>query len=150
MKLSKIAVVLFTLVWVMASCGSKGASAQGQVAEDSVAVSADIAAEGNEQQDMDIIRQFYMKSVFGGDQEFAVANATPKLIDELRSANDFDDGGLALWLMRSEAQDGDDIQIVKSVTPDGDGWYTVEINDMGNELTVHVFMVDNKIADFVK
>lgn len=99
---------------------------------------------------MDIIRQFYMKSVFGGDQEFAVANATPKFIDELRDANDFDDGGLALWLMRSEAQDGDDIQVVKSVAPDGDGWYTVDINDMGNELTVHVFMVDNKIADFVK
>ncbi len=150
MELSKIAIVLFSLGLAVVSCGSKSASARGQAAEDSVAVSADIAAEGNAQLDMDIIRQFYMKSVFGGDQEFAVANATPKFIDELRDANDFDDGGLALWLMRSEAQDGDDIQVVKSVAPDGDGWYTVDINDMGNELTVHVFMVDNKIADFVK
>ena len=150
MKSARILIAIFALALGMASCGSKGSSTSDKDSDDSLSVAASCVETDTDQQDMDVIRQFYIKSVFGGDQEFAIANATPKFIDELRKANDYEDEGLALWIMRSEAQDGDDIQIVKSITPDDDGWYTVEINDMGNELSVHVYIVDHKIADFVK
>lgn len=133
---------------VFASCDSNS----GKVAEETASEREEVATEAMLAADADaeLIREYYERSVFGGDQEFALANSTPKLIDELRKANDYDDNSLALWMMRSEAQDGDDVQEVKSVTPESDSWYAVAINDMGREITVHVMVAEHKIADFVR
>lgn len=79
------------------------------------------------------LKQIYEKAVL----TFAQGNFdpekyfTPRLTAKLKAANEYDDGGLALWELRTGAQDGDGPSKVLSIAPAGDDWYVVKYLDMG-------------------
>lgn len=137
---------------LLASCSGSGSQTQTE-ATDSIAAGETVEAAVVAEEDPNpaIIREFYEKGVFACDTDYIIAHATPELIDKLRAANDYDDGGIAFWVLRSEAQDGDtDVQEVTGISLHGEDWYQVDINDMGNRVSVWVKVYDGKIADYQK
>lgn len=80
------------------------------------------------------IRELYTKVVFDGYADIErVAGKffTPKMMKKLAAAYEYEDGGYAVWELRTDAQDGTGPSRVTSVTPLGDGWYLVKFLDMG-------------------
>lgn len=68
----------------------------------------------------------------GGNQREVTSHFSPSVKRRLIAANDYDDGGMALWELRTMAQDGpSSVSKVKSITRQGD-WYVVSYSDMGN------------------
>ena len=65
------------------------------------------------------------------------------MLNKMAAAYDMDDGGYATWIFRSDAMDGDGASRVKSVTPQGNGWYKVKMSDMGHPCTKRVHVVNN-------
>lgn len=73
---------------------------------------------------------------------FLNANCTSKMLSKLRAQNEYDDGGYATWLFRSEAQDGpSNVTKIISVTPQGNGWYKYSFYDMGVKGTNKIKLV---------
>lgn len=56
---------------------------------------------------------------------------TKNMKRKLAAAYGYEDGGYAMWELRSGAQDGDGGSQVNDVTALGDGWYEVDFLDMG-------------------
>ena len=101
-------------------------------------------AEAVKQQTAEIafIKSFYQKHVFG-DSQSLTKKCTRSLLNKMAAAYDMDGGGYATWIFRSNAMDGSGASRVKSVTPQGNGWYRVKMSDMGHPCTKRVHVVNN-------
>lgn len=90
-----------------------------------------------------VARELYKACVFGGNTGKLKKLCTPAMLKRLRNANEYDDGGYAVWCLRTEAQDGDGPSKVVSVTPDGDDAVIVKYKDMGHSGSTRlVFVLD--------
>jgi hypothetical protein len=104
---------------------------------------ATLAACGNDADSKAIekIQTFYSRHIFGDEfpNDSVIAKyCTKELAQELSKAYDdkfSDGGGYAVWIFRSNAQDGENIREVEKIEPLGDGKYIVHYNDMGNKGT---------------
>lgn len=122
------------------------AVAQPQVDTTAVA-EATVEEESNtEAADIEMLKQFYKKCVFGTSSPKKYC--TQKCLKKLAAANEYDDGGYAVWEFRTENQDGDGPSKVTDVQSAGDGWYTVSYRDMGAKGVTKVLVVDGKIDDY--
>lgn len=66
-----------------------------------------------------------------GDADDLAAHFSPAVKKRLKDANEYDDGGLAFWELRTGNQDGpSDVSRVNDITHEGD-WYVVKYTDMG-------------------
>lgn len=145
---------------IFASCSAGGAGkAQSESVDSTVAQqSAEIElSEGSgalDEANMALVRDFYEKGVFAFDTEYVASHSTPEMVQKLCDANEYDEeesGGMALWVLRSGAQDGpSDVQEVLGVYHHGEDWYRAELNDMGNKVTVCLRVYEGKIADYSK
>ncbi len=83
------------------------------------------------------IMQLYENEVFytASDPDFKMSDiCTADFIKRLESANEYDGGGYATWLLRSGMQDGDDTPSrVISVVPGKDNTVIVHWSDMGHK-----------------
>jgi len=103
-----------------------------------------------------IAADLYSRTVLSADPdyEFLRRNCTAQFADRLASAYDMDGEGLAVWLLRSGAQDGDGESRVVHVSrlPEdevhiGDAAIRVDFLDMGNEGSVILCFEDGKIFE---
>lgn len=82
-------------------------------------------------------------------EEIVVAKCTPSFIDALKSANDFEDGSIAWWALRTMEQEGPaDSSEVISLTPDGDDAVIVNYSDMGHKASTRLEFI--KVGDECK
>lgn len=154
----KAKILVLTLICLgMTSCGSQSQKSENDTSADSAevvmdqsdtdsAVVKEAAVEDTSAADIEMLKQFYKKCVFGtsSPKSFCAQNCLKKLV----AANEYDDGGYATWEFRTGAQDGDGPSEVTDVQPDGDGWYTVSYIDMGAKGVTKVLVVDGKIYDY--
>lgn len=95
-----------------------------------------------------IARQIYLFTVLAEepDYDFLRANCTPGFINRLADANDYDDGGYAIWLLRTGEQDGDGPTGILDVIRVSDNAVRVDYIDLGHvgSTTLH-FNKENKI-----
>lgn len=106
--------------------------------------------ENTNEADIQLIKDFYKKCVFGGSiSKSAIQKyCTSSCMKKLAAANEYDDGGYAVWKFRTEGQDGDGPSKVNNVEPQGDGWYRVSYSDMGAKGVTDVQIVDGKINNY--
>lgn len=64
-------------------------------------------------------------------EAFLKANSTPEFQRALKNANEYDDGGYAIWALRTGNQDGDGASTVSGIEPDGIDCVIVKYKDMG-------------------
>lgn len=106
------------------------------------AVQKEIAKQANaakEQQAFDDeaikeLKDFYNFAVlndYGDATPTIEKKCTKKMKRKLAAAYGYEDGGYAVWELRSGAQDGDGGSQVNDVVALGDGWYEVDFLDMG-------------------
>lgn len=76
-------------------------------------------------------------------EELVVSQCTPSFIDALKSQNDFEDGSIAWWALRTMEQEGpSDTSEILSITPEGKDAVVVNYLDMGHKASTRL--------DFVK
>ena len=140
-----IAAVSLTM---LPSCGNKQTASDkvadtvtSTAANDTAAAVADtsaIAEANDEAADRKVAEDFldklYRDYVFGTrDFSKVKSHFAGSIVKRLRAAYEFEGGGYAVCLFRTASQDGlSDNSKVKSISFDGDGWYTVKYSDMGN------------------
>lgn len=81
-----------------------------------------------------MLRKFYNAAVLDIDRDadyMFTVHCTEKMLKKLAAACDYEDGGYATWVLRTGYQDGDGDSKVRSITSLGDGWYQVDMLDMG-------------------
>lgn len=79
-----------------------------------------------------VARELYGKCVFGGPAASVLKKCcTASFLKGLKAANEYEDGGYAVWVLRTGAQDGDGPSKVTSITPDGPDAVIVKYKDMG-------------------
>lgn len=67
-------------------------------------------------------------------EDIVVANCTPSFIDALKRENDFDDGSVAWWALRTLEQEGpEDNSEIVSIMADGTDAVIVNYSDMGHK-----------------
>lgn len=100
--------------------------------------------------DKKLIRNFFVNCVFGYvDNQYADKVCTPALLQRLKheyTKAGYDGDGYAMWIFRTEAQDGDGDSNVLDITPAEDGWYQVDYIDMGLLGTTMVQVENGLIA----
>lgn len=75
----------------------------------------------------------------------ALSKCTPSFINALKRENEYDDGGVAWWALRTMEQDGpeDDSEVI-SIIPDGTNAVIVNYSDMGYRAFTRLeFVKDN-------
>ena len=82
------------------------------------------------------LKDFYEKHVLDiipGSHDFMKIEShfSPKILKKMREECDYEGGGYALWIFRTGVQDGPSESQLRSITPEGDGWYKVSFSDMG-------------------
>ena len=83
------------------------------------------------------------------DYSFLKSHCSATVMKQLRADYDYDDGGLATWDFRSNAQDGpNNKHCIISVEPQGDGWYKYTFYDMGNKASRKIKVSENN-GDFL-
>ena len=133
---------------VLPSCGNKQTTGDkpaetvtDTAPKDTAAAVADasVMAEANDEAaDAKVVEDFlnklYRDYVFGShDFSKVKSQFAGSIVKRLRAEYDVEGGGYAVWLFRTASQDGaSDKSEVKSISSDGDGWYTVTYSDMGN------------------
>ena len=92
----------------------------------------------------------YLEKLYGlvlnqkGNKEELTSHFSAGVKKRLVAANDYDDGSMALWELRTGAQDGpSDVSKVKSITKYKD-WYVVKYYDMGWKGTTKLKVSVNK------
>ena len=103
------------------------------VAKDSVAnAPQEVKKEGvSEEEVIAFIEKMYNQKLYEGNK-FLKKHCTKAMLKQLKNANEYEDGGYATWLFRSEAQDGPSNKYkIISVEPLGDDWYQYYFYDMG-------------------
>lgn len=87
--------------------------------------------------DVDVDKDFisFFTTVFNErlyeDDGFIIKYCSDKLKKKLEEAYEYEGGGYATWLFRSDAQDGPDEHKITKMVPEGDGWYKYDFIDMG-------------------
>lgn len=76
------------------------------------------------------------------------------IVQKLQNEFEYEGEGYAVWLFRSGAQDGSsEDTTVNNITSDGTGWYSVDITDMGYDVTCRfkVSVIDGEVyvSEFV-
>lgn len=97
-----------------------------------------------------IARQLYLFVVLSQepDYDFLQANCTPGFVERLAAAYDYDDGGYAIWMLRTGVQDGDGPTDIIDVSAVGDRAVEVDYVDMGRQgSTILHFDNDNRVED---
>ena len=74
-------------------------------------------------------------------EDIVIAECTPAFINALKQANDFDDGGIAWWALRTMEQEGPGETEIFSITPDGKDAVIVSYSDMGHKATTRLEFV---------
>lgn len=162
----KILVAVATVMALTAvSCGSKnGGNADSindsqtvavdtAVAESTDSVAAQqAAAEAEFAAQEETVRKLYADAVFGDSQSAIRKLCTAKMQKKLKSLNEYDDGGYAVWCLRSENQDGDGPSKVESVERSGENEVIVNFTDMGSTGHKLLYLVKEgdtwKVDDF--
>lgn len=73
-----------------------------------------------------------------GNEAKITSHFSASVKKRLVAANEYEDGGMALWELRTEYQDGPlDTSKLTGITRDGD-WYVVSYSDMGNPGTTRL------------
>ena len=67
------------------------------------------------------------------DEGFIEKYCTDKMKKKLKEAYDYEGEGYAVWLFRSDAQDGEGESKLTKFTPEGGGWYRYEFDDRGTK-----------------
>ena len=84
---------------------------------------------------------------------------SPKILKKMRKEFEYDGGGYAVWIFRTGVQDGPSESQLRSITPEGDGWYKVSFSDMGYKGSCRfkaeirdgeVFISDYENKDYLK
>ena len=76
-------------------------------------------------------------------EEIVVSKCTPSFIDALKRENDFEDGSIAWWALRTMEMEGpSDTSEILSITPEEDNTVVVHYSDMGHKASTRL--------DFVK
>lgn len=149
--------ILISLL-LLASCGgNKETATQAETSPTATEEQApeDSIVKDNFVEEM-IAADLYSRTVLADnpDYEFLRRNCTVQFADRLAAAYDMDGDGLAVWLLRSGAQDGDGESRVVHVSrlPEdevhiGDAAIRVDFLDMGNEGFVILYFEDGKIFE---
>ena len=146
MRIMKTKVLLFLAVCAFVACNSskKEQVSSSEVEETTVqedsakkaeeAAAAAKAAEeaaAAEARAIDFIKDMYNKRKFESEA-FLKSHCSKDVLKKLRADYEYEDGGLATWDFRSNAQDGpNEKHEVISVIPEGDDWYKYDFYDMG-------------------
>lgn len=134
--MKKLLIVMVVALSICA-CGHKNSSNSKQV-DSAATVPVDSAAikDSIEKADSAAVVA-YLEKLYNlvlnqkGDEKELTSNFSSEMKKRLIAANDYDDGSMALWELRTGAQDGpSDVSKVKSITKDKD-WYVVKYTDMG-------------------
>lgn len=122
------AIVAVCCVACLVSCTSNGSKAEAQAA---------VSENPNEEVLVkDFLTKLYADYVFGGQDFSAIkTHFSEDVLKRLRDEYEYDDeDGYAVWLFRTDAQDGpSDVCQVNSINKEENGWYAVEYVDMGFE-----------------
>ena len=158
-KLIIFAVALVTLPLTF-SCGPSKAELAEKARQDSIRVADSIrlaeekaAAEAKakaeadsiarDQKVIDFLTDMYNSYKYENYQ-WIKSHCTQKVISKLRRDYDYDDGGLATWDFRSDAQDGPtNAHSITEVKPLGDGWYQYDFIDMGVKGSHKLLIIDD-------
>ena len=157
MKFTKLFVTLM-LAGAAMSCTTKAEKAEADATAVETPAALDAPEIENEAVATKFIVDLYKNYVFMGAEgnfEDIKDNFSDKILKELRDKYDFDGEGYAVWMFRSDAQDGpEDAQTIEDINIDGDDWYTVSLNDMGNpaKCRFHITVDNGKVlvTDFEK
>jgi len=144
----------FVALTLLSSCGGSGRQSDTAAAGDTISATSSVTEDlqSTTENDIALIHELYTGCVWANDvdydPQFLIDNCTPELVQRLRDAYDMDGDGLAVWLFRSDNQDGpEDSSAILSITPLGEGRYSVEISDMGVWATKTLVITDSKISD---
>lgn len=110
---------------------------------DSIIVAAQPAKLTHTAGTMDMIRDMYENERYE-DYEYLRSHCTEHLLKQLEDAysNEYGEGGLAVWLFRSGAQDGPNRKhSIISIERLSDGWYRYKGVDMGVEFVREIRLV---------
>lgn len=99
------------------------------------------AAEDNFAAQEKVARELYTKCVFGSSTSTLKKLCTQSMLSKLKAANEYDDGGYAVWTLRTGVQDGDGPSKVTSITPDGEDAVIVKYKDMGTPGSTRLLFV---------
>ena len=67
------------------------------------------------------------------DEGFIEKYCTDNMKKKLKEAYEYEGEGYAVWLFRSDAQDGEGESKLTKFTPEGGGWYRYEFDDRGTK-----------------
>lgn len=141
----------------LVSCTSNGNKSETQV-EESAVVSENSNESKNPNEEVlvkDFLTTLYDDYVFG-NQDFSAIKThfSEDVLKRLKDEYEYDDEeGYAVWLFKTDAQDGpSDVCQVSNVNKEENGWYAVEYVDMGikGKCLFSVQLRDNEVfvSDF--
>lgn len=117
----------------------------GTQSEASAESESEVTSEEFDKQVQERIEDFYREYVFGTEElttHVVETYCTPRLVKVLADAYDYDGEGYAVWMFRSDAQDGpSDVSLVESVQRVEPGKYEVKYIDMGIEGSLYINVV---------
>lgn len=144
-------IMLGASLLVLTSCGNNSRTASNANAESTVVKEDTVVAgvmEKTTTADLDqmeliakeVFSMVLPQGVSADDLEsIVISKCTPRFIDALKRANDFDDGGIAWWALRTMEQEGPEPEsYVLSITPGGDEAVLVTYSDMGHKATTRL------------
>lgn len=109
-----------------------------KIATISIVICALMISCTNHQDDKEFIRNMYDKSLYE-DYAFLEQHCSRSLLIKLSNEYDYEGGGYAVWLFRSDAQDGPSSEhVMKSIEEEGNGWYKYTAIDMGIPFTKRI------------
>ena len=139
--MKKAFILSLVLTGILFSCSGKSGKTEEQqiVTEDTITVNN---KEDNETVVKNFLTTLYSDYVFQYHDFSLIQNHfSEQVLHRLRQEYDYDGEGYAVWLFRSDAQDGpSDVSKVNTITPEPDGWYAVHYTDMGIKGTCHVLI----------
>lgn len=116
------------------ACNSAPKQAEsGQTEQVREEITEDVTNPLDDQAIITFITEMYNNKSFE-DDAFLEKHCTSEMLKRLQDEYEFEGGGYATWIFRSDAQDGpNERHEIISVNPEGDGWFHYEFYDMGNK-----------------
>lgn len=136
---------------VLGACSSKASTESDTTAIDSVADTTVVAEEAPAEEDNSVfeaqkgVAEAVMNVALNisSDEKVAKSNCTKSFIKALQNENEFDDGGIPWYCLRTMEQDGDGSSKIVSVEPSGENAVEVKYLDMGNEGKTVLHLVES-------
>ena len=162
----KIYQIVFESAFIgLVACGNgQQTSGVNEPAGDSISVTVDSLVTAGEAQPMTEVAnseecELIARKIFAlvlpqgenadGFEEQVIANCTPSFIEALQRENDFEDGSIAWWALRTMEQEGpSETSEILSITPEGNDVVVVSYLDMGHHASTRLRFV--KTADGYK